>query len=118
MLIPQDTGSPKACLTGVEHVSKDGSITAVSENCQSLEVFEIEIGCQDTFLSLSKNKNEKKMKRWREKRERKRKEEENAACFHLQFWFKVKGLHLLVAFFPAEFETGPDLTWQVNAWEI
>lgn len=81
-------------------------------------MFEIEIGCQDTFLSLSKSKNENKMKRWREKRERKREEEEGAECFHLQFWFKVKGLRLVVAAFPAEFETGPDLTWQVNTWEI
>lgn len=61
-------------------MSKDGRIKIVSENCYSLEVFEIEIGWQDTFLSLPKSKNENKMKRWREKRERKRKEEEGARC--------------------------------------
>lgn len=81
-------------------------------------MFEIETGWQDTFLSLPKSKNENKMKRWREKRERKRKEEEGTACFHLQFWFKVKGLHPVLDFFPAEFETVSDLTWQANAWEI
>lgn len=79
-------------------------------------MFEIEIGWQDTFLSLPKSKNENKMKRWREKRERKRKV--LVACFHLQFWFKVKGLHLVMAFFPAEFRTGLDLTWQMTAWEF
>lgn len=40
------------------------------------------------------------------------------ACFHLQLWFKVKGLHLVMPFFPAEFRTGLDLTWQMTAWEI